>query len=221
VKESENPHFGSRYSSLAACHNACEPALAANSLAVIQTTHWADGVLMLVTTLMHTSGEQLESAYPILADYNAPQKIGAALTYGRRYSYMAAVGIAPEDDDGESAMGRGQAPTASNGNGHVFTNGHTTNGQAGPSTNGKANGQAGDRRPPAAEGPPPGKALYRWAQDEGNKHGADLVQYLIRWGRDTKVPGRIVEWPQEVTERAYGACEAVLEQLAGSGHEGT
>ena len=128
MKDSQNTYHQSRYADLAACHAACESALAAHGLAILQTTHWqADGgVLILVTTLAHTSGEQLEAAWPVLADYGQPQKVGAALTYGRRYSYMAAVGIAPEDDDGELASGRGTAPAA---NGHTNGNGHNSNGK--------------------------------------------------------------------------------------------
>jgi hypothetical protein len=119
-KDSDNPHFRSKYADLAGCLETCEPSLYKNGLAVLQLTSWADGVLTLETTLTHTSGEWVSSLYPILTDYSRPQLIGAALTYARRYSYMAVVGVAPEDDDGEMASGRGH-----NGHANGHANGHS------------------------------------------------------------------------------------------------
>lgn len=59
----------------------------------------------LITRLIHApTGESIESVYPIVSkDPNDPQKIGGSLTYARRYSLMALLGLAPEDDDGTAA----------------------------------------------------------------------------------------------------------------------
>jgi hypothetical protein len=107
VKDAKNPHFGNRYAELATVLEACEPTLAKHGLAVVQATRWAEGMLTLETTLFHASGEFLGGSYPLCADVAQPQKMGAAVTYARRYCYLAIVGVAPEDDDGETASGRG------------------------------------------------------------------------------------------------------------------
>ena len=54
----------------------------------------------LTTKLMHASGQWLSSEWPVcrLADTAAPRRMGAALTYARRYALFAMVGIAGEDD---------------------------------------------------------------------------------------------------------------------------
>jgi hypothetical protein len=113
IKDSANDHFKSRYADLAAVLDACDKPLGKHDLGILQSTDWTDGKLTLRTMLCHSSGEWMSSDYPIVADYTRPQQIGAALTYARRYQYMAVAGIAPEDDDGETASGRGHhAPAA-------------------------------------------------------------------------------------------------------------
>jgi len=62
---------------------------------------------MVETVLIHESGEILEcGTLHVPASKQDPQGYGSALTYARRYSLMAACGIAPEDDDGNSASRR-------------------------------------------------------------------------------------------------------------------
>ena len=57
---------------------------------------------LIVTRLTHVSGQWIESSYPIDL-HQSPQQIGSALTYGRRYTLMALLCTAAEDDDGASA----------------------------------------------------------------------------------------------------------------------
>ena len=106
-------HHG-KYATLASVWDTIRKPLTDNGLAVTQHTAWSDeaGVMILTTQLHHTSGEVMESEYPVLADYANPQRIGSALTYARRYSLMALVGVAPEDDDGQAAA---DAPAKQNG----------------------------------------------------------------------------------------------------------
>jgi hypothetical protein len=104
-KDSVNPSYSSRYSTLAACLDACRNQLAENGLAIIQTIRTDnEDKMYLCTRLVHgMSGEWIESDYPIICALDNPQAVGSALTYARRYSLCALVGIASEDDDGEHA----------------------------------------------------------------------------------------------------------------------
>ena len=103
LKTSTNPHFRSRYADLSACVEAVIDALNANGIALIQRTLPGEGV-NVETVFIHESGEQISSGpLHVPAAKNDPQGYGSALTYARRYSLMAACGIAPEDDDGNAA----------------------------------------------------------------------------------------------------------------------
>jgi hypothetical protein len=94
-----NPHFKSKYADLASVRDAVTPALAKNGIAVIQMTGEADGKMIVCTRLIHSSGQWIESSYPIINDTNKPQAMGSALSYARRYSLSAICNIASEDDD--------------------------------------------------------------------------------------------------------------------------
>ena len=89
-----NPHFKSKYADLAAIFDAARKPLSANGLAIVQTI--GDGVLH--TRLLHTSGQWIASEHP-LPMAGRPQEIGSALTYARRYSLSALIGIAADEDD--------------------------------------------------------------------------------------------------------------------------
>lgn len=107
LKDSANPFFKSKYADLASCWDACRSALSKNGLAVTQfpmTTQ--DARTVLVTTLMHSSGQWMRSELLINPKDDTPQAMGSALTYGRRYALTAVVGVAQVDDDGNSASGR-------------------------------------------------------------------------------------------------------------------
>jgi ERF superfamily len=98
-KNKVNPHFKSKYATLDEILEAIAPALLANNLLLIQPTFVKDNLTVLKTILIHTeSGEQLESelTIPAIAD---PQKLGAAMTYYRRFSVCSLLAIAPDDDD--------------------------------------------------------------------------------------------------------------------------
>ena len=104
LKSSTNPHFKSRYADLAACVEAVIDALNDNGIALMQKSYDCVDGIMIETVFVHESGEMLETGilrFPIMK--NDPQGAMACLTYARRGSLMAACGIAPEDDDGNSA----------------------------------------------------------------------------------------------------------------------
>jgi hypothetical protein len=104
LKTSTNPHFRSKYADLSACVEAVIDALNNNGIFLLQKNYdCADGI-MVETVFVHESGEMLECGivhFPAVK--KDPQGYASALTYARRYSLMAACGIAPEDDDGNKA----------------------------------------------------------------------------------------------------------------------
>jgi hypothetical protein len=111
VKDAANPFFKSKYLTLAGALDAVRDALSANGLAVVQQVEATDK-LVLNSTLLHSSGEWIASSYPINPVKTDPQGVGSAVSYARRYSLMALVGLAAEDDDGEAAHGRQHAQTS-------------------------------------------------------------------------------------------------------------
>ena len=104
LKTSTNPHFRSKYVDLAGCIEAVVDALNAAGIALIQRTSEDNTGVTVETVFVHESGEMLECGkLHVPASKQDPQGYGSALTYARRYSLMAAAGIAPEDDDGNAA----------------------------------------------------------------------------------------------------------------------
>jgi hypothetical protein len=104
LKASTNPHFRSRYADLSACVEAVIDALNNNGIALIQQTFETEHGVTVETVFLHESGEELRSGkmhVPVVK--NDAQGYGSALTYARRYSLLAASGLAPEDDDGNAA----------------------------------------------------------------------------------------------------------------------
>jgi len=104
LKTSTNPHFKSRYADLAACVEAVIDALNENGIALMQQNHPHPDGVVVETVFVHESGEMMNSGQLFVpASKHDSQGYGSALTYARRYSLMAACGIAPEDDDGNAA----------------------------------------------------------------------------------------------------------------------
>jgi hypothetical protein len=91
-----------RYASLSSGLDIIRKALGSHQIAIAQTTDIdrANGTVNLTTLLLHTSGEWLSSDWPVcqLSETSAPRRMGAALTYARRYALFTMVGIAGEDD---------------------------------------------------------------------------------------------------------------------------
>lgn len=106
-KDKTNPAFRSKYADLSSVQEACRDALATNNIAVIQSPGDGEaGRVTLTTLLAHASGEWICGAVSAPVSKNDAQAVGSAITYLRRYSLAAMVGVAPEDDDGNAASGR-------------------------------------------------------------------------------------------------------------------
>ena len=95
-----NPHFKSRYADLAEIRDTVTPALSKHGIAVAHGMDASDNGIVVVTRLIHASGQWIESRFPIA--YDKPQTMGSAYTYARRYSLSAMCSIAADEDDDEN-----------------------------------------------------------------------------------------------------------------------
>jgi hypothetical protein len=99
-KDGNNPHFKSKYATLGAITEATRPHLAKHGLGFMQWMSNREGYQLIVTRIMHTSGQWMEDeGYILNPTKNDPQGMGSAVTYARRYTLGASLGIITEDDD--------------------------------------------------------------------------------------------------------------------------
>src|SRR5271156_3245643 len=116
-----------RYAPLSSGLDIVRKALGQHEIATLQTTTIDQDIqtVSLTTVLAHSSGEWIASDWPggALSDLSAQRRMGAALTYARRYALFTLVGIAGEDDldapdlGGQAAEGPGKPGNALNGKG--------------------------------------------------------------------------------------------------------
>lgn len=105
-KDATNPHFKSTYATITAVKEATRASLAKNKLALLQFPENSGDHINLVTMLVHESGQYFKSQLAVRPAKPDAQGVGSCLTYMRRYTEKAILGIADDDDDGEAAMGR-------------------------------------------------------------------------------------------------------------------
>src|SRR5271165_1197649 len=110
-----------RYAALSSGLDIVRKALGGHEIATVQTTaiDKEAGLIRLTTTLAHSSGEWLSSEWPVcpIAETAAPRRMGAALTYARRYALFTLVGIAGEDDLDAPDLAEGAKADAANNGG--------------------------------------------------------------------------------------------------------
>jgi hypothetical protein len=103
LKTKTNPHLKAKYADLGDCIEAVIDGLNNNGIALMQQTHECESGILVETIFIHESGEVFSAGkLHVPAVKHDAQGYGSALTYARRYSLMAACGIAPEDDDGQA-----------------------------------------------------------------------------------------------------------------------
>lgn len=108
--DSDNPHFRSRFCSLAGARNTIVPVLARHGLAVMQSAGSGEKGPRVVTVILHASGEWIESEpLELPASKQDAQGYGSALTYARRFSLLAAACVVGEKDDDAEAASKPQA----------------------------------------------------------------------------------------------------------------
>lgn len=105
IKDSTNPFFKSKYADLSSVMEALKKPFQKNGLSFVQSSRVTDtGNLVLVTMLLHSSGQWISGEYPVKGVKDEPQALGSATTYARRYALSAMCGIAQVDDDGNAAQ---------------------------------------------------------------------------------------------------------------------
>jgi hypothetical protein len=113
-KDASNPAFRSKYASLQSILDTIEQPLWDNGLVLVQRFEPSvDRDPVLITEIIHAaSGERITSALDVVGkDRTDPQKVGSAITYARRYSLLALLGLTPEEDDDGNAAAK-PAPRA-------------------------------------------------------------------------------------------------------------
>ena len=106
VKDKSNNFYKSKYADLGSIMDACMRVLNAESISVTQLVSNSEGNAYLVTRLMHSSGQFIESSCPLYVDKSKQpmHALGSAITYARRYGLAAICGVAQEDDDGNAIV---------------------------------------------------------------------------------------------------------------------
>lgn len=100
-----NPHFKSKYASLASVQEVYRDALSDNGLCIIQNVIFKDNSYYLQSILAHSSGQSIQNEFKLLVTGGNMQSLGSAITYAKRYSISALIGIvADEDDDGNASL---------------------------------------------------------------------------------------------------------------------
>lgn len=106
LKDSLNPAFKSKYADLASCWDAIRKPFSDNELAVLQFVRQEDDKRVSIETqLHHSSGEFVSNTITIPVAQHSAHGVLTAITYARRGGLCAIAGIAPEDDDGNTASG--------------------------------------------------------------------------------------------------------------------
>jgi hypothetical protein len=153
-----------RYAPLSSGLDIIRKSLGRHEIATIQATEidTQAGLLRLTTVLAHSSGEWISSEWPVcqISDIASAQRVGAALTYARRYALFALVGIAGEDDLDAPDLGADPNPAAE------APRGSQWNGQAAPA-----------RRAAPGTGRPPGPSARSIL---GEQLSASLRESLIQ-----------------------------------------
>lgn len=107
-KDKNNPFFKSKYADFESVVEASRPALAKYGLSVIQSPYIEEGTSYLITMLLHSSGQWIQSKAQHSPQKNDIQSLSSYNTYLKRMCYSSIVGVVTGeyDDDGEAAMHR-------------------------------------------------------------------------------------------------------------------
>lgn len=112
TKDGRSFDYTYKYADIADVLTGILPPLSKHGLSVIQPTFVENSVMVIRTRVMHSSGQWIESDYPVSSITGDHQKMGGALTYARRYALCSLIGVAAEEDtDGQHVA---EQPTVPN-----------------------------------------------------------------------------------------------------------
>jgi hypothetical protein len=99
AKDKVNPFYKSRYSDLSSVWDAIREPLSQNGLTILQPFGGTKEAMTLETWIGHSSGQWMKSTIPITPLKSDPQSLGSYITYLRRYTLSALVGVVSDEDD--------------------------------------------------------------------------------------------------------------------------
>lgn len=194
-KDSDNPHFKSKYADLASIIEACVPALNAHGIAVVQPFFATDLGNYVKTVFLHESGETLECSVPLLLSKQDMQGLGSAITYARRYGLLSMAGIAPDDDDDEENS-RKSAPVIPGGIGDAWRD------------------AVMDNLPPNATPRQTAEAFAKAICEDFKGKGIKALEN--RWDRHKKMIGELENRFSDLHEKVIDAYEMRVQELTPS-----
>jgi hypothetical protein len=179
-----------RYAPLSSGLDLVRKCLGEHEIATVQTTtiDGDSGLIRLTTTLVHASGEWVSSDWPVcpVSETAAPHRMGAALTYARRYALFTLVGIAGEDDLDAPDLLPAEGPSISKDN-SLSTEAGRLQGPSSPRVVAQPLQQPSERRARAEKPRPPTLSLD--ASD-------DLQRQLISELEQLKSQEALADWAQ-------------------------
>jgi len=98
-KDATNPFYKSKYATLDTIWESIRKPLSENGLSIAQTMNLVNDKSVLETTLYHTSGEWISGTQLVNPVKDDPQSLGSAISYARRYSLSAILGVVADEDD--------------------------------------------------------------------------------------------------------------------------
>jgi ERF superfamily len=179
-----------RYAPLSSGLDLVRKCLGQHEIATVQTTAIDpdSGLIRLTTILVHASGEWVSSDWPVcpVSETAAPHRLGAALTYARRYALFTLVGIAGEDDLDAPDLLPAEAPSASR-NGRLTADEHAGGLRSNPVSKSKGRALASENRARAEKSQSP-----TLSPDASKDRRRQLISEL----EQLKSPEALVDWAQ-------------------------
>src|SRR5712672_27269 len=182
------PDRSFRYASLSSGLDLVRKSLGRHEIATVQTTSIDQeaGLIRLTTILAHSSGEWVSSDWPVcpVSETAAPHKMGAALTYARRYALFTLVGIAGEDDLDAPDILNGTVPPINLATHFEGKDGEASRPSHCPSDNSSNGRGRKSPRPVAHAVLPPGESAALRDRLMGEVAGLQSAETAVSWARD-------------------------------------
>jgi hypothetical protein len=191
TKDAVNPHFQRSYESLNEVLDGVRAALADQGVEILQPTIFTRAGLFVRTIAYHIpTGQWIAAEFPALGEDN--QRVGAGISYGRRYGLKALLCLeVTDDDDGHASCSR------DSGGAYGRQDPSRRNGTSGGRKQVQGNGSGGGYGRPKT-----GKGLYAYAKAMQEKRDIDALNFLHWYGRQHGLPEKIGEWPDAAIGKA-------------------